>query len=389
MAHWHELLNLLLLLAVVAGHLLLVRGVIARLYRYAIPWPLWLCAGFVLLSSAVIVPWLLVQHVALHGPRVLRGGSWLAAPLPWQAYAALCLAAVVVSTVHRLRPHRSPRLLAERGDTVDVAAHLGERPASPRIRRWLARVPGNQLYHVEVAERELHIPGLPPALDGLSVLHLSDLHFNGTPGRAFFEHALELARDLKPDLVALTGDILDRHAMREWLPTTLGKLDAPLGCHFILGNHDVLDEPDRIRAAMTDLGWTDVGSRAVTRDFRGHRLVIAGTERPWAGDHPALPPDANGALRLLLAHTPEQFAWATSQNYHLVLAGHLHGGQIDLPLFGPLSGGRYHAGVFAAGDTVMHVSRGLGAMFPFRRNCPAEVMKLVLRALTKTATKEE
>jgi predicted MPP superfamily phosphohydrolase len=380
MATLHRPLNLLLFVVVIAGHLLLVRGVIARLYRYAMPWALWLCVWVVMLSTAVAVPWVMVRHVGRHGPRVLRGGSWLNAPPAWQAYAALCLVAVVIALVRRLRPHRSPLVVSERTDTADVADHLGHRPASSGPRRWLAHVPGNQLYRVEIAEREVTIPGLPAALDGLSVLHLTDLHFNGTPGRAFFERAIELALPLRPDLVALTGDILDRHAMAAWLPSTLGKLAAPLGCHFILGNHDLLDEPQKIRAALTDLGWSDVGGRAVVRDFRGHSLVVAGTERPWNGEHPALPTDSDGALRLLLAHTPEQFAWAAAQDYHLVLAGHLHGGQIDLPLFGPLSGGRYHAGVFHARGTVMHVSRGLGAMFPLRWNCPAEITKVVLRA---------
>jgi predicted MPP superfamily phosphohydrolase len=85
------------------------------------------------------------------------------------------------------------------------------------------------------------------------------------------------------------------------------------------------------------------------------------------------------ALRLLLAHSPEQFRWAQARGFQLVLAGHLHGGQIDLPLLGPISGGRYHAGVFSSRSTVMHVSRGLGAIFPLRWNCPAEITKLVLR----------
>ena len=248
----------------------------------------------------------------------------------------------------------------------------------------MARAPGNQLFRVEVAEREVALPNLPRLLDGLSVLHLTDLHFNGTPGRPFFEHALELAAGLKPDLVALTGDVLDRHAMAEWLPSTLGRLAAPLGCYFILSNHDVYDEPQRIRAALRDLGWIDVGGRAAACALEGHAVLIAGDERPWIGAEPTLPgPGAPAALRLLLAHSPEQFAWAQAHAFDLVLAGHLHGGQIDLPLFGPVSGGRYHAGVFSSRATVMHVSRGLGAMFPFRWNCPAEVTKLVLRASSR------
>jgi predicted MPP superfamily phosphohydrolase len=373
-------LHLLFVVAVTAGHLLLVRGLLARLYRLAMPWPLWMAVFGVMLASCVVVPVVLAVHLIAHGRRLFNGGSLPDVSLAWLVYAATCLGALAVASLARVRAKTDAALVSERCETVDVAAALRDRPAGSGLRAWLANAPGNQLFHVEVAKREIALANLPPALDGLSILHLSDLHFNGTPGRAFFERAVELAVDLKPDLIALTGDILDRHARRDWLPSTLGKLDAPLGRYFILGNHDVLDEPDEIRAAMTALGWTDVGGRAVTCQARGGLIVVAGSERPWCGSHPPPPHgEAQPALRLLLTHTPEQFAWAVSQNYDLVLAGHLHGGQIDLPLFGPLSGGRYVARVFSRGSTVMHVSRGLGAMFPVRLNCPAEITRLVLR----------
>jgi predicted MPP superfamily phosphohydrolase len=378
--------NLLFFLAVVAGHLVIVRGLIGRAYRAGMPRALWFTVGGVLVAAAVAVPWAMVVRVGRHGPRVLRGGRWRDVPAGWQLYAGACLALLLVTWLARLRPRKVAALLAQRGEILDVAARLGTRPAGRGARAWVARLPGNELFHVELAEREIALSGLPPALDGLSVLHLSDLHFNGTPGRPFFEHALELAAGLKPDLVALTGDVLDRHAMSDWLPSTLGRPQAPLGCYFVLGNHDAYDEPERIRSALRDLGWRDVGGITVVGAFNDHPLLIAGDERPWIGTEPLLPDPflakgcAPAALRLLLTHSPEQFAWARAREFHLVLAGHLHGGQIDLPLFGPISGGRYHAGVFSAGATVMHVSRGLGAMFPLRWNCPAEITKLVLRA---------
>src|SRR4051812_35945620 len=133
----HRLLNLLLLLVVIAGHLLLVRGVIARLYRYAMPWALWLVVWFVMLSVGVVVPWVLVQRVGLHGPRVLRGGSWTRAPAGWQLYAGLCVGAFVVTNLRRYLPHRPPALVSDRGETVDVAGRIGTRPAGPGVRRAL------------------------------------------------------------------------------------------------------------------------------------------------------------------------------------------------------------------------------------------------------------
>jgi uncharacterized protein len=345
------------------------------------PWTVWLGVWFVMLGIAVVVPWVLVVHVGRHGPRVLRGGSWTNVPIGWLTYCALCWAAVVVAAISRRIERKDPALLGHDARTFDVATPLPAPPAGAGVRSWVARMPGNDIFRVEVNERQVALPRLPPDLDGLSVLHLTDLPLNGTPGRAFFERALELAEPLKPDLIALTGDILDHYPMHDWLPTTLGRLGAPLGRFFVLGNHDALDEPEKIRGAMTDLGWTDVGGRAIVRDVRGHSVLIAGTERPWLGAQPEAPDgQLEPSLRLLLSHTPEQFAWARSRRYDLVLACHLHGGQIDLPLFGPISGGRYHAGVFSAAHTVMHVSRGLGVMFPVRWRCPAEITKLILRS---------
>jgi len=156
-----HLLNLLVLLVVIVGHLLLVRGVIARLYRYAMPWSLWLAVWFVMLTVGVVVPWVLVQRVGLHGPRVLRGGSWMRAPVGWQVYAGACAVAFVVTNLRRYFPHRPRALVSSRGETVDVAGRIGARPAAAGPRRMLARLPGNELFHIEIAERELALPGLP------------------------------------------------------------------------------------------------------------------------------------------------------------------------------------------------------------------------------------
>ena len=98
----------------------------------------------------------------------------------------------------------------------------------------------------------------------------------------------------------------------------------------------------------------------------------------------APPRDAAGLpLRFLLAHGPDQFAWAQQNDFDLVLVGHNHGGQVRLPLLGAilapsLSGTRYAGGVFRRGNTVMHVSRGTGSHTPLRWNCPPEVALLTL-----------
>ena len=92
----------------------------------------------------------------------------------------------------------------------------------------MARLPGNEQLHFELTERELHVPTLPPQLDGVSILHLSDLHFDGTIDRPFFDCVMTIAQTMPADLVLVTGDILDRKDRIDWLAHTLGRLSAPL-----------------------------------------------------------------------------------------------------------------------------------------------------------------
>src|SRR5690606_16156395 len=122
---------------------------------------------------------------------------------------------------------------------------------------------------------------------------------------------------------------------------------------------------DQLRQRMDHCGLIPVAGGWHRRDVRGEPIVLAGNERPWGLTAPdmndAPPPLANGGLfRLLLAHTPDQFAWARQQQFDLMLAGHTHGGQIRLPGIGPLvapsrHGVRYASGVFYRAPTLMHV----------------------------------
>jgi hypothetical protein len=117
---------------------------------------------------------------------------------------------------------------------------------------------------------------------------------------------------------------------------------------------------------------------------------LAGNELPWFPLAPQMKTVAgdeaqDAPLRILLAHTPDQYVWARRRGFDLMLAGHTHGGQIRLPLLGAwvcpsLHGVRYASGVFHQRPTVMHVSRGVSSLQPLRLGCPPEVTRLVLHA---------
>ncbi|HUG93782.1 MAG TPA: metallophosphoesterase [Planctomycetaceae bacterium] len=353
------------------------------------------------------VPLAMFVFVGFSGPGLLVGGSWSDVPAGWLAWFAACSVGLVGLAASSVRwwLHRPPECQpVNHSSVVDVARRLGYRPVGRGPLRSLTRLPGNQVFQLEIAEKTLALPRLPREWDGLSILHLSDLHFTGTISREFFEHVIDLAAGLRADLAVFTGDLLDRQDLTEWLPATLGRIETPLGRYFILGNHDWFLDPQEIRRELMSLGWTSLVGQVVTIDRRGQRLEIGGTELPWMGGHPEFEEQGArdegpgqvrggvssfgdrepGAFRILLSHTPDQIGWARRQGVDLMLAGHNHGGQVVLPVVGPvyspsLYGVEYAGGTFWRPPTLLHVSRGVSGRHPLRWNCRPEITKLVLR----------
>jgi len=261
----------------------------------------------------------------------------------------------------------------------------------------LYRVPGNQILHVEVNEKRLRLERLPPQFDGLAIAHISDLHYTGRMTRDFYDQVVDETNALGADLIAITGDILDKPHCLEWVAPTLGRLRAPLGVYVILGNHDKrLPDTPAVRRALADAGMVDLGGRWQSVACRGARLVLAGNEHPWFGPRPQAAERPGGAnhseeLSIALSHTPDQIQWARSLGFDVMLAGHNHGGQIRIPIVGPIVspsmyGVKYASGLFYEPPTMLHVSRGIAGDKTIRLNCPPEITKLVLTKASVAAT---
>jgi predicted MPP superfamily phosphohydrolase len=375
-----DVLSSLLVGLAVVGHLLITRASLGFGYTLGLRRNWW----HVLVLTHVVAGVAGAVLIVLYLPA--RVASWRALPWPGLAYVVLCIASMPVGVVvvEWRRRHAIPALqLSNHTATHDAIAALGCVPAPMSIDGRFARLPRNELFHVDLTTRTIVLPRLPREFEGFSILHLTDLHFHGVPDRPFFEWACQLAANERPDLIALTGDIVDHLPLLDWLPTTLGRLrdSARLGAYFILGNHDIDCGPEPIRSAMEAIGWTWLGGRCVTIEERGRRIALAGNEVPWAAKRPVIDVAArSAALRVVLCHAPHEVRWARRENFDLVLAGHLHGGQIRFPLVGPIVGGRFASGIFDLPPTVLHVSRGLGALTPLRFGCRPEMVKLVLRA---------
>ncbi len=336
--------------------------------------------------------------VVLAGPAVfwfafgfhLEAGTEAAAHHPLvYSYFLVCwvlgLGVFPVLTVLRLLRRPPAALLTNDTHTVDVAKELGYKPAGTGKYRRLACLPGNQVFQVDFAERTLRLPRLPAAWDGLKILHLSDLHLCGTPDRAFYRYVMDRCNAWEPDLVALSGDVVDSDTHHRWIIPVLGRLRWRVAAFAILGNHDAWRDVPVIRRRLRRVGFRVLGNAWETVEVRGEPLIVVGHEGPWIGPPPDLRDCPAGPFRLCLSHTPDNIRWARRHGMDLVLAGHVHGGQIRFPVVGSVFvpsrySRRYDFGTFDEPPTLMHVSRGLAGQHPLRFNCRPEVTLLVLRS---------
>jgi predicted MPP superfamily phosphohydrolase len=279
---------------------------------------------------------------------------------------------------------------------VDVKQKLGDQLFKPTWLKTLARFPGNEINWIDVSIKRLPIHNLPQCWNNLRIAHLSDLHLTGWYDDRFYLEAIEQLNALKPDLCVLSGDLVDREHYVAKLRGILGDLTTPLGNFFILGNHDTrIMDAETIRRELLEMGWIDLGQGRHQVDViaRGGTLQLIGNELPWFNladrninhcDTP-LRTTPNNLLRIGVCHTPDQWPWAIKNKCHLTLCGHTHGGQVRLPIIGPIiapsyHGSRYASGIFQRDGNTMHVSRGLAGTQPLRLMCKPEVSLLELHA---------
>ncbi|HUT73278.1 MAG TPA: metallophosphoesterase [Armatimonadota bacterium] len=239
-----------------------------------------------------------------------------------------------------------------------------------------------------VTNWQVPVRGLPPAFDGLRVCCIGDVHLHRGDGSTAMRARLRPLARLRPDLILFVGDYATGDARYEaQAAQVIAEQRAPLGVYAVLGNHDRwIGEADSLRA-LRGARVRVLVNESIALKRGGEALYVAGVNDPYTGGD-----DLDAALSgapakscvILLAHSPDIIAQARGR-VALVLAGHTHGGQINLPLMGPpvvLSryGNRYAHGLFREGTTAMFVTRGAGEIFPnVRFNCPREIALLTLR----------
>ena len=237
---------------------------------------------------------------------------------------------------------------------------------------------------------ELALPGVPPALAKARIWFLTDLHMAGWGWRELW--VAEKLRRHPPDLFLCTGDLLSGPGGVEPVLELLGDLKPPLGCWYVRGNNEVeeLDPSSMFLEKLRGLGWAVLQNQHQRVRDAGGGWVIAGVDDPnneLDDIDLALRDAPKDLFTILLSHTPETFPDARDRGVHLTLAGHTHGGQVQLPWFGPIwgdtprTGLRYVAGVFREAASTLVVSRGIGwSLMPLRFLCLPELIELKLSA---------
>jgi predicted MPP superfamily phosphohydrolase len=285
------------------------------------------------------------------------------------------------------------------------------REASPdyrrdRLARWIGRSWARVHYAtrveptwLELTRHRVPVPGLPPAFAGLRIVQLSDFHASRHVTRHYLDEAVDLAQRQNPDLTVLTGDFVHKgfkYVRR--VAGVLGRLKASHGVYAVLGNHDFSVRNalgirrytylhQAVADALQDRGIQVLRNQTV-RLVRGQAsLHLTGVDDLWSrvcdvdqayGDSAADQP------RVVLAHNPCTIEEIGDRRCDLMLSGHTHGGQINLPGLGRVTlsrkGKRFAAGMYRVKNSYLYVNKGVGFGFPVRFNVRPEVALLTLES---------
>ncbi|HEV2485632.1 MAG TPA: metallophosphoesterase [Terracidiphilus sp.] len=259
---------------------------------------------------------------------------------------------------------------------------------------------------VAVSHRDVYLPGLSAAFDGMRIAQISDIHMDEFTEPFFLRHVVDRINGLKPDAVFLTGDFVTAN-LGSMTGSTKFERGAAWQCaniltglecralYAVLGNHDFGVGAKEVASALAANGIAVLRNGCVPIERAGGRFWLAGLDDPLDG-HPnpelAIPPSIRNVPNepvVLLCHAPDYadrlLTHPVGRTVDLMLCGHTHGGQIRLPLIGamvlPPLGRKYIQGWFKLGRLQLHVNRGIGTIgLPFRFDCPPEITSITLRA---------
>ncbi len=230
-----------------------------------------------------------------------------------------------------------------------------------------------QLWGIQVTVTQVPVHNLPEGFEGLRIVQLSDLH-----GHEYGEDSrdlLELVAEQEPDLIAVTGDLVDQDSQLSMVPALARGLAAIAPTYYVTGNHEwASTDVGQLKGVLAECGVTVLSNQYVTLERNGDSLVLAGVDDPNGYADQKTPEELYGEIQqetgatctILLAHRNDRFDQYAAAGYDLVLSGHAHGGIVRLPFTDGLLGTdrrffpTWTAGVYTLGNSTLFVSRGLG-----------------------------
>jgi predicted MPP superfamily phosphohydrolase len=244
----------------------------------------------------------------------------------------------------------------------------------------------------EVREIDLPVPGLAAGLDGLRILQISDIHLSPFLSEKEFARVIDATLGLHPHIAFVTGDLIStRRDPLDACIRQLARVKADAGVYGCMGNHERYARAETATAEMAArVGIRFLRSQSVPFRFGDSVLNVAGVDYESSSNRHRYLRGAErfvapGAFNLLLSHNPDVFPFAARQGYDLVLAGHTHGGQVNIEILGEsLNPARFHTpyvyGLYRQGRSLEYVTRGIGTIgVPVRLGAPPEVALLRLR----------
>lgn len=327
----------------------------------------------------------------------LATGTWVWVGVVVYLWLTLALAGSVLLVLRKTPWGRGVR-------TVPAGVPDPGGPHSPERRLFLSRaVAGGALaattgvssYGVwraytppEIEEVVIRLKRLPKALDGFTIVQVSDIHVGPLVRRQFMDDMVARCNALKPDLMAITGDLVDGNvATLGHSVAALANLRSRHGSYFITGNHEYYSGDLEWSAELERQGVQVLRNRTVRIGDAAASFDLVGVD-DWIGQEgrrydldAALAGAAPDRTRVLLAHQPAHFKEATAQGVDLQLSGHTHGGQMfPFNLLVPLQW-EHFAGHYTHGEGQIYVSRGTGFWGPpLRVGSPPEISRIVLVA---------
>lgn len=238
---------------------------------------------------------------------------------------------------------------------------------------------------IEIKNILINIHALPERFEGMTIAQLSDIHHCKYVSREFIKKCVRKVNALHPDIIALTGDFV--YGSKEFMYSVaeeLAELKAKEGIFAVLGNHD---NKESTADTLSKKGIRLLINEYIPLYRKNDYLFIAGVDDLWAGklNLETTLKGTDDKPRILLCHNPDAIEMIKYTGVDFVMAGHTHGGQVSLPLYGPpivysKFGTRYAAGLFHEEKTTMYVNKGIGiSSFPVRFFARPEITLFTLR----------